>query len=224
MFKDVDTLGLCKFLVATIPNEDMEIKDIIKAELEFYGSTNYMNDELEEGVLIATAIDTKYSPKIRFLNPHTGNSQVLKINKKTFKRNPLELGDMIMVYGLTEKFKKTKIDDVRNIDNDSDDDFFNALERSMNTPEETHQNFILNADTDIQEKDFPRFDMPAKAEKENISMPMLQMGMEEDKFEPYIELETTDITENENSQNDEEQDNNFAYPFGGWVNEENYKK
>lgn len=110
-FRDVDTLGLCKFLVSTIPNEDMEIKDIIKAELEFYGSTSYMNDELEEGVLIATAIDVKYSPKIRFLNPHTGNSQVLKINKKTFKRNPLELGDMIMVYGLTEKFKKTKIDD-----------------------------------------------------------------------------------------------------------------
>ena len=89
----------------------MEIKDIIKSELEFYGSTSYMNDELEEGVLIATAIDTKYSPKIRFLNPHTGNSQVLKINKKTFKRNPLELGDMIMVYGLTEKFKKTKVGD-----------------------------------------------------------------------------------------------------------------
>ena len=56
-------------------------------------------------------VDTKYSPKLRFLNPHTGNSQIMKINKKIFKNNPLELGDVIMVYGLTEKFKRTKIDD-----------------------------------------------------------------------------------------------------------------
>ncbi|MBQ8869901.1 MAG: hypothetical protein IJ019_00820 [Alphaproteobacteria bacterium] len=139
-------------------------------------------------------------------------------------KEPENMQETMSVWKKLNPFKKTKINYVRNIDNASDDDFFNALERSMNTPEETHQNFIVNADTDIQEKDFPRFDMHTDSEKENVPMPMLQMGMEEDKFEPYIELETIDITENENSQNDEEQDNNFAYPFGGWVNEENYKK
>jgi hypothetical protein len=108
MFKDVDTLELCKFLASAIPNEDMEIKDIIKAEIEYYGSTSYINKELEEGTLIITSIDTKYSPKLLCLNPHTGNGQTIKVSKKLFKRQPLELGDMIMVYGLSQKPKWMK--------------------------------------------------------------------------------------------------------------------
>ena len=110
MFKDVDTLGLCKFLTSTISNDDMEIKDIITSEIEYYGSTSYTNKELEEGTLIITSVDTKYSPKLLCLNPHTGNSQTIKVSKKLFKRQPLELGDAIMVYDLSQKPKKKMVD------------------------------------------------------------------------------------------------------------------
>ena len=78
--------------------------------LEYTGVSNYRNDELEEGTLIVVGVDTKYSPKLKFLNPLTGNTENVKISKKVFKNQTLEIGDMIIVYGIDEKPKKTKMD------------------------------------------------------------------------------------------------------------------
>lgn len=110
IFKGIDMIGLIKHLESNLPNEDITIKEIIKAELEYTGVSNYRNDDLEEGTLIVVAVDTKYSPKLRFLNPLTGNTENVKISKKVFKNQPLEVGDMIIVYGIDEKPKKTKMD------------------------------------------------------------------------------------------------------------------
>ena len=93
-----------------MPNEDITIKEIIKVELEYTGVSNYRNDDLEDGTLIVVGVDTKYSPKLKFLNPLTGNTENVKISKKVFKNQPLEIGDMIIVYGIDEKPKKTKMD------------------------------------------------------------------------------------------------------------------
>ena len=110
MFKGIDIIGLIKHLESNLPNEDITIKEIIKAELEYTGVSNYRNDDLEEGTLIVVGVDTKYSPKLKFLNPLTGNSENVKISKKVFKNQTLEIGDMIIVYGIDEKPKKTKVD------------------------------------------------------------------------------------------------------------------
>ena len=110
MFKGIDMIGLIKHLESNLPNEDISIKEIIKSELEFTGVSNYRNDDLEEDTLIVVGVDTKYSPKLKFLNPLTGNTENVKISKKVFKNQPLEIGDMIIVYGIDEKPKKTKMD------------------------------------------------------------------------------------------------------------------
>lgn len=110
IFKGIDVIGLIKHLESNLPNEDITIKEIIKAELEFTGVSNYRNDDLEEGTLIVVGVDTKYSPKLKFLNPLTGNTENVKISKKVFKNQTLEIGDMIIVYGIDEKPKKTKVD------------------------------------------------------------------------------------------------------------------
>lgn len=110
MFKGIDMIGLIKHLEFNLPNEDITIKEIIKAELEYTGISNYRNDDLEEGTLIVVDVDTKYSPKLKFLNPLTGNTENVKISKKVFKNQTLEIGDIIIVYGIDEKPKKTKMD------------------------------------------------------------------------------------------------------------------
>lgn len=110
IFKGIDMIGLIKHLESNLPNEDITIKEIIKAELEYTGVSNYRNNDLEEGTLIVVGVDTKYSPKLKFLNPLTGNTENVKISKKVFKNQTLEIGDMIIVYGIDEKPKKTKVD------------------------------------------------------------------------------------------------------------------
>ena len=108
MFKNIDTLGLCKFLVNNIPNEELPISEIIKAEVEYYSSPVYINKELEDNTLIILSVDTKYTPKLRAYSPISGNTETVKIAKKDFKKQPLEVGSVILVYNIYEKHKKTK--------------------------------------------------------------------------------------------------------------------
>lgn len=130
MFKNVNVCELCKFLESTIDNEDLSVKEIIKAELEFIGSCIYMSDELEDRSLIVIDVNTKYTPKIKCYNPKTGNSEYVKISKRDFKCCPLEVGDVFIVYNVYQKNKKTKDKDGKWIDLDEfewwiDDYFLN---------------------------------------------------------------------------------------------------
>lgn len=108
IFKGVDSVGLMKYLEQMIPNEDISIKEIVNAEIEFTGTCSLMTDELPDYALIVTSTDLTYSPKIKFLNPRTGNSEIIKISKKIFKNQPLTVGDVVICLGITEKHKKTK--------------------------------------------------------------------------------------------------------------------
>ncbi|MBQ2810852.1 MAG: hypothetical protein IJF12_01650 [Alphaproteobacteria bacterium] len=141
-------------------------------------------------------------------------------------QEPVQIQEQTSFWRKINPFKKAKMDDVSFDDNKtSDEAFFMALEKSMNSPEEKHQDFKFNADLDDKKEDFPHFDIPVEPEKENVLTPRLNMNITEEKFEPYIELDaTTDIKDNESTKDTTVSDNNFAYPFGGWVNEENYKK
>ena len=85
MFKGVDTYKLCKLLESTIPNDDMEIKDIIKAEIEYYGNPVYINKELPTNTLIILSVETKYTPKMKMYSPISGNTEIVKISKRDFR-------------------------------------------------------------------------------------------------------------------------------------------
>lgn len=108
IFKGIDSLGLIKYLEDKLPNEEISIKEIIKSEIEYTGTTSFTTDELPNNSLICIGLDVKYSPKILFLNPKTGNSEIIKISKRTFKHQQLEIGDVVIAYGITEKHKKTR--------------------------------------------------------------------------------------------------------------------
>lgn len=116
MFKNIDTLGLCRYLINTIDNDDLPIDEIITAEIEYYGSPTYINKDLEDNTLIILSVDTKYTPKLRAYSPISGNTETVKIAKKDFKKQPLEVGSIILVFNIYEKHKKTKDKDGKWID------------------------------------------------------------------------------------------------------------
>ena len=116
MFKNIDTLGLCRYLISTIDNDDLPIDEIIKAECEYYGSPVYINKELEDNTLIILEVNTKHTPKLKMYSPISGNTEIVKIAKKDFKKQPLEVGSVILVFNIYEKHKKTKDKDGKWID------------------------------------------------------------------------------------------------------------
>lgn len=115
-------------------------------------------------------------------------------------------------------------------DEKNDDDFFAALEKSMTSPEEKHQNYKNNTDENTENQELPHLGLLSshKDEIEDFTPRLtLSADMTDEKTEPFIEMENNDkqIEQTEelkiqNSNNDD----NFAYPFGNWINEENYKK
>lgn len=108
MFKNVDTIALIKYLEKTISNDELSIKEIVEAEITYTGTVSFTTDELPNNSLICIGLDVKYSPKILFLNPKTGNSEIIKISKRTYKHQPLQIGDIVVAYGISEKHKKTR--------------------------------------------------------------------------------------------------------------------
>ena len=104
-----------------------------------------------------------------------------------------------------------------------DDDFFAALEKSMNSPEQTHQNYQNDVEQEKSIDDYPRFDFASESTNDNLE-PRLNILLTEDNSEEPIKVESPDTKDNPEESKPINRETDFAYPFGGWVNEENYKK
>lgn len=148
-------------------------------------------------------------------------------------------------------FSKKEIPSTRNTseEENSDKDFFAALEKSMETSE-TQNRLNIRQNTDFEDSE-PRFDrslyeqenpenneptLGAIGAEETLSpKPYLEKSMEENKNEaltikapkilqeePESEQSPTDDEESGQSPTDDETD--FIYPFGRWADEKNYKK
>jgi DNA polymerase III alpha subunit len=108
-FSKPNNKKLCELLIDCLDDEDMEIKDIIMAELEFCGTSSYKTDELGFRAVIALDLSTKYTPVVDFYNLSTGGIAKIKISKKVFKSNVIEKGDIVELGDLRYKPKKKMI-------------------------------------------------------------------------------------------------------------------
>ncbi len=138
-------------------------------------------------------------------------------------KEPERVEPSVSLWKKINPFKKATPKDRSNpfivSDNTQDDDFFAALEKSMNTPSEQHQNYTTNADNDVVKKEPIVFD---EANKDDFA-PRLDISLTEN--ETYVESDEKEDIKPEMAENKKvSEENNFAYPFGGWVNEDNYKK
>ena len=108
-FSKPNNKKLCELLINCLDDEDMEIKDIIMAELEFCGTPSYKTDELGCRAVIALDLSTKYTPVVDFYNLSTGGIAKIKMSKKVFKSNVIEKGDIVELGDLRYKPKKKMI-------------------------------------------------------------------------------------------------------------------
>lgn len=70
--------------------------DIIRYEVELYGEPSSVAPDAR-GVYVALEIDTRYSPRLQLYSVSTGKKGQMKILKDTFKKTPIEEGQMIHI-------------------------------------------------------------------------------------------------------------------------------
>lgn len=107
-----------------------------------------------------------------------------------------------------------------------DNEFFAALQKSMSTPEETHKSYTQTEDYPrIAERSEPRFSAPEPDKVENDSVLSAAPTVEDVSTMPKIIIDEKNRAVPEVKTDDRKgKEQDFAYPFGGWINEDNYKK
>ena len=69
--------------------------DVVRYECQLIGSPMTTLSSAYKGYYAVLSVDTKYSPKIRMQSLTTGNVGMMKVLKDTFKKHPLEAGNLI---------------------------------------------------------------------------------------------------------------------------------
>lgn len=112
MFTQVNTDSLIEYMIKTIPNVSIPIKDIFEAELEYVGYISYKNDSYTDRVCVVTEVkENKWGTVfVTLYKLNNGNSMTLKVDKKYFANKPLEVYDIINVGVIEEKFKRRKVE------------------------------------------------------------------------------------------------------------------
>lgn len=105
----VDMYGILKEI------EKSDFKDISVFEKMKYQQkvlkTIDIIDPKYKGVACVTSVDTKYAPKLECYALANGNTIEVKIDRRTFKKTPLEEGDVILIKNTTAKEKQTMGED-----------------------------------------------------------------------------------------------------------------
>lgn len=107
MFTGVDTLSFLKELETTIKNDTLSLCVVIKTQTEYIGYVDII-DEKYKSVVVVISLDTKYSPKLKVYALANGNTLELKIDKKTYCKNILGVGDIIKIDNFYYKPQQTR--------------------------------------------------------------------------------------------------------------------
>lgn len=109
MFSGLDSVGMINELIASIPNEKTSLRTIIAYQLENLGYVDVV-DKKYAGYCVVVDLNIEYSPKLKLYALANGNTIPVKIDKKTFKKQPLARGDIIKVNNQCKKPKMKKVD------------------------------------------------------------------------------------------------------------------
>ena len=91
------------------PDEPLSPYDQLSFESIHYGSPISVFPDCRQ-TYVVMAVETKYSPKVSLYSAATGKSGTIKIKKDTFKSQPLDVGDVIIVGKYDKRPRYTYID------------------------------------------------------------------------------------------------------------------
>lgn len=97
-------------IISTIPDEDLPVPILLKAQSEYLGYLEFANPKLKDYGFILD-VNVKYSPKLTIYRLDTGETITVKVKKETFKYCPIEKNDIIKYKAKLEP-KQKLINDV----------------------------------------------------------------------------------------------------------------
>lgn len=95
-FSGINSENLLRFLSSKIVNEPTRTRDLIGYSLEYLGYVDVI-DKKYKGFCVVMDLDVDYSPKLNLYALANGNTIQVKIEKRTFKSQPLKRGDIVRV-------------------------------------------------------------------------------------------------------------------------------
>lgn len=108
-FTQLDSVGLVNELVRMIPEKQTNLKTIVHYQIENLGYIEIVDKQFA-GICVVTDINVEYSPKLKLYALANGNTIPVKIDKKTYARQPLKRGDIVKVIDQYRKNKMKKVD------------------------------------------------------------------------------------------------------------------
>lgn len=105
----VDMYGMLKEL-DTIDFSDISSVEKAKYQQEVLGAINII-DKKCKGIACVLSVDTKYTPRLEVYALANGSSLEVKIDKRSFNKNPLEEKDIILIKNQIPKPRQTKNED-----------------------------------------------------------------------------------------------------------------
>ena len=107
MLKDIDINSIIKIIAKEIKTPKRKLSEIVKSQIEHLGYVDIANPEYS-GMAVVLEVDAKYSPKIKFHSLKNGTTVECKVEKKTFNRNKLSVGNIVRIISTKTKPKSKK--------------------------------------------------------------------------------------------------------------------
>lgn len=113
-WRELDNAGLIKELCCRLDNNQLNVVDQVKAEIEYLGYVNYVNPKMADDYYIVTSFvvyKDECRPSItarRICDGTEINTRIKQAN--VFKESPFGLFSVLQIEGFTYDFKKRKVD------------------------------------------------------------------------------------------------------------------
>ena len=112
-WRELDNNGLINELCSRLENKPLDIIQQVKAEQEFLGYVNYINDNMAKDYYIVTSFVTYKDacrPNLILRRICDGSETRCRIKQsKIFKQDPFGLYSILRIEGFTGEFKSKKI-------------------------------------------------------------------------------------------------------------------
>jgi len=110
MFTRLDSKKFLKMISGKLPYNKRTLKEKVSSQIDNLGYIDIIGDEYS-GLACVVSLDTKYSPKLKMYSLKHGNTLDCKIDKKTFNKLKLDVGDIVMINGSRTKPKMKRTED-----------------------------------------------------------------------------------------------------------------
>lgn len=107
MFTEVDFNSFVRVAASEIKAAPRKLSEQIKAQIEHLGYITIADPQYSRMAAVL-AVDTKYSPRLKLYSLKNGTTLDCKIDKRTFNKDKLAVGDIVRITATKEKPKSRK--------------------------------------------------------------------------------------------------------------------